>query len=95
MPGLKWSKEAAADIQRLYRFLADVNPDAAKRAALAIKDGVKILQQFPEIGRPVIGMSGDFRDWLIHFGGGGYVARYHLDGQNVTIVLVRHQRELL
>jgi plasmid stabilization system protein ParE len=95
MPSLKWSKEAAADIQRLYRFLVDVNPDAAKRAATTIKDGIKKLRQFPEIGRPVESEPSEFRDWLIPFGGGGYVARYHFDGKIVTIVLVRHQREFL
>jgi plasmid stabilization system protein ParE len=95
MPSVKWSKEAASDIQRLYRFLVGVNPDAAKRAAIAIKDGVKILAQFPEIGRPVQGTSEIFRDWLIPFGGGGYIARYRCDGNVITIVLVRHQRELL
>jgi plasmid stabilization system protein ParE len=94
MPSVKWSQDAVLDIQRLYRFLADVNPDAAKRAAIAIKEGVKILKQFPEVGRLVYGKTEEFRDWLIPFGGGGYVARYRYDGKTVTILLVRHQRGL-
>ena len=43
MPRLIWSPEALADVQRLYRFLAEKNPDAARRAASAIRDGMQIL----------------------------------------------------
>ncbi len=43
MPRMIWSPEALADVQRLYRFLAKKNPDAARRAASAIRDGMPIL----------------------------------------------------
>ena len=53
MPRLIWSPEALADVQRLYRFLVEKNPDAARRAASAIHDGMQIVADHPEVGRPV------------------------------------------
>lgn len=38
-------------------------------------------------------MDDRFRDWAIDFGDSGYVARDRLDGQNVIILAVRHQKE--
>ncbi len=46
------------------------------------------------MGRPVEDMDKEFRDWIIDFGNSGYVARYRIDGSTVTILAVRHQREV-
>jgi plasmid stabilization system protein ParE len=81
------------DVQRLYRFLAGKNVDAATRAVKAIRSGVKILAQHPEIGRPAEDMEPEYREWLIDFGDSGYIALYRYDGETVLIVAVRHQRE--
>lgn len=93
MPQLIWSPQALLDVLRLYRFLASKNPAAAKRAAPAIRQGVKVLSLQPGVGRPVEDMDDEFRDWLIDFGDRGYVARYRLDADNVIILALRHQRE--
>lgn len=94
MPRLIWSPEALLDVQRLYRFLAPKNLDAAKRAVKAIRQGVKVLGQQPGVGRPIEDMPEAFRKWLIDFGDSGYVARYHMDSDAVTILAVRHQKEV-
>jgi hypothetical protein len=39
-------------------------------------------------------MDDAFRDWIIDFGYSGYVARYRADRQVVTILAVRHQKEV-
>ena len=93
MPQLIWSPQALLDVQRLYRFLAHKNQDAAKRAVTAIRQGVKVLTLQPGMGRPVEDMDDEFRDWIIDFGGSGYVARYRLDAEKVIILAVRHQKE--
>jgi plasmid stabilization system protein ParE len=93
MSRLSWSPQALLDVQRLYRFLASKNIDAAKRAVKAIRQGVKVLGQQPGIGRPIEDMPDEFREWLIDFGDSGYVARYRLDADEVVILAVRHQRE--
>jgi plasmid stabilization system protein ParE len=93
MPQLIWSPQALLDVQRLYRFLAPKNQDAAKRAVTAIRQGVAVLSLQPGLGRPVLNMDDEFRDWIIDFGDSGYVARYRLDARYVTILAVRHQKE--
>ena len=93
MPQLIWSPQALLDVQRLYRFLALRNQDAAKRAIKAIRQDVKVLSLQPGMGRPAQDMNDEFRDWIIDFGDSGYVARYRLDAQYVIILAVRHQKE--
>jgi len=94
MPRLKWSPPALNDISRLYYFLASKSPDAAKRAVKTIRQGVKTLSTNPEIGRPVEDLLPEFREWIIEFGQGAYIALYHYDGKQVVILAVRHGREL-
>ena len=76
MPRLIWSPEALADVQRLYRFFAAKNPDATRRAASAIRDGMQIIADHPDVGRPVDDMDPEFQEWPISFGASGYVALY-------------------
>lgn len=93
MPRLIWSAAALHDVQRLYRFLSGKNPDAARRAVRAIRDDMKVITQQPGIGRPIADMEPEYREWLIDFGAGGYVAKYRLDGETAVVLAVRHQRE--
>lgn len=93
MPRLIWSQPALSDVQRLYRFLAGTSPDAAKRAIKAIREEVRVLALQPAIGRPVDDLPDEFREWLVDFGDSGYVVRYHIDMDVVTLLAVRHQKE--
>jgi len=94
MSRLIWSPAALLDVQRLYRFLALKNIDAAKRAVTAMRQGVRVLGQQPGIGRPIDEMPDEFREWIIDFGDSGYVARYRLDSDVVMILAMRHQKEV-
>jgi len=94
MSRLIWSPQALSDVQRLYRFLAVHNLDAAKRAVKAIRQEVKVLAHQPAIGRPMQDMEPEYREWLIDFGDSGYVALYRLAGDEVVILAVHHQREV-
>lgn len=94
MPRLIWSPPALLDVQRVYRFLAAKNIDAAKRAVKAIREGVKVIAQQPGIGRPAEEMEPEYREWPINFGDSGYAVLYRYDGQTAVIVAVRHQKEV-
>jgi plasmid stabilization system protein ParE len=94
VPRLIWSPEALADVQRLYRFLVEKNPDAARRAAGAIRDGMQIVADHPDVGRPVDNMDSEFQEWPISFGASGYVALYRLQQDTALVVAVRHQKEV-
>ena len=94
MPRLIWSPSALTDVQRLYRFLAIKDQEAARRAIKTLRAGVKLLAYQPEAGRPVEDMDPVFREWPIDFGNSGYVALYRLDGETAIILAVRHQKEV-
>jgi plasmid stabilization system protein ParE len=94
MPPLIWSPQALLDVQRLYRFLAAKNIDAAKRAITTVRQGVQVLGLQPGIGRHIDDMSDEFREWVIDFGDSGYVARYRIDADAITMLAVRHQKEV-
>lgn len=93
MPRLTWSPAALRDVQRLYRFLSEKDPGAARRAVKIIREGVKIIARQPGIGRPAEDMVPEYREWMIDFGATGYVALYRYDDSTALILAVRHQRE--
>ena len=93
MPRLIWSPPALLDVQRLYRFLAERNIDAAKRAVKAIRQDMKLIARQPGIGRPAQDMEPQYREWLIGFGDSSYIALYGYDGQTAVILAVRHLKE--
>jgi len=61
---------------------------------MAIFVGVKILAHQPGAGRLIENMDSEFREWSIKFGGSGYIVMYHFNGGAVTILAVRHQKEV-
>ncbi len=87
-----WLPDASRDIARLRNFIKSENPLAAQRAAKRIIEGVKILQDNPEVGVPVENLI-DYRDLTLTFGTGEYIIRYREDVSSVVIVRVRHSKE--
>ncbi len=89
---LVWLPEAKADLERLFQFLLDKNPGAAKRMIRQIQTGARHLQDFPEIGRPMRDDTGR-RELFLPFGNGYYVLRYRIHADEVVIIRVWHGRE--
>ena len=94
MKRLVWTPRALADLDRLHRFLAGRDRDAARRAVRVIREGMRLIEAHPEAGRPAEGMDPEFRERWIAFGRSGYLALYRLDGSRVVVLAVRHGREL-
>jgi plasmid stabilization system protein ParE len=94
MPPIIYASSAIRDLQRLREFLRPKNPLAARRAAEAIVKSLQILGQQPQIGRLIEDMPDQYREWTIDFGDSGYVARYYFDGERITLLAVRHQKEV-
>jgi plasmid stabilization system protein ParE len=92
MAQVVYSQNAASNIERLHRFLAEKNPDAAARAVNANLDRLDTLARFPRLG-PVDPDRPDMRQLFIRFGSAGYVARYSVLGDTVTVLAIRHMRE--
>ena len=87
MAQVVFSRNAASNLERLHRFLAEKNPDAAAHAVNVILDRLATLARFPRLGaadpdRP------DVRQLLIRFGVAGYIARYRVFDDIVTVLAI-------
>lgn len=91
---LRFSNAAVSDIERLYRFLADQDIPAAEEALHALGKAWELLRNFPFSARKADASNPFLRELLIPFGGAGYVALFEIeDGDTITVLAVRHQRE--
>ena len=90
---VRYTREARADLKRLYAFLLEKDLDAAERALDAIQSAVKMLETFPFSCRKAKADNPLIRELLIPFGSAGYVALFEIETEFVTIIAVRHQRE--
>jgi plasmid stabilization system protein ParE len=94
MPQVRFAPPALRDLERLREFLLPKSPIAAKKAGEVIVKAVQVLGLQPQLGRPIEDMPDEFREWVIDFGDSGYVARYRIDSDAVTLLAVRHQKEV-
>ena len=91
---LIWLDQSRDDLERLYDFLLDKDPVAAKRAVQVIREGAKQLLRFPEIGRRMDDDT-DRRELIVPFGAGANVLRYKRNDNKAVVVLrVWHSREV-
>jgi len=93
MPQVIFAPAAVRDMVRLRDFLRAKSPGAEQRAGEAIRQGLHALGVHARMGRLIEDLPEQYREWPIDFGESGYVARYRLDGDTVTILAVRHQKE--
>jgi len=89
---LIWLPDARDDVERLFKFLVEVNPTAAEKAVRLIQAGAGMLLAQPEIGRP---FDDDTRrrELFLPFGARGYVLRYRIVGDVIVVIRVWHGRE--
>jgi addiction module RelE/StbE family toxin len=87
-----YAEQAFRDLDRIFEFLAENDPESARKTILLIREAINVLERHPLIGR--LERHGR-RELMISCGRSGYVALYrYLDGGGVVLVLaVRHQRE--
>lgn len=93
---VRFTLQAEADLLRLYDFLLEHDVDTADRALDAIKEALRLLEQFPFSCRKAGGgrHGPRWREMVISFGASGYVALFEIEDANtVTITALRHQRE--
>jgi plasmid stabilization system protein ParE len=91
---VRYTKAAREDLRRLFGFLIEHDVQAARRAREAIGKSVELLRDFPFTCRKAAPENPFLRELVIPFGAAGYVALFEIeDGETVTILAVRHQRE--
>ena len=96
MPGsrtlrLVWSPAARNDLIRLRDYIGEHNPDAARRAAEALKKAANLLLEHPGIGSRI--EDREDRELFVPFGQRGYVLRYRLDEETIVILRLWHGLE--
>jgi plasmid stabilization system protein ParE len=94
VPQVIITRRAARGLESCRIFLANKSPEAAQRAAGTITQKIMLLEEMPDVGRPVPGYVGR-RELTMEFGNSGYVALYHHDPakDKVYILAFRHQKE--
>jgi plasmid stabilization system protein ParE len=96
---VRFTRQAAEDLQRLYDFVIEREFERggdlalAERALEAIEKGVAALAFSPFTCRKA-GNSPFIRELVIPFGASGYVALFEIEASDAIVVAaVRHQRE--
>ncbi len=89
---ITWSPLAIDRVAEIAKYIAQDSPNSAQKWVESIFNVVERLEQFPKSGRivPEI-IQDDFRE-IIH---GNYRIIYRLQNESISILTVRHGRQLL
>ena len=77
---LEWSADALADLDRFAAFLAEQHPRLAPIISAAIVERAGLLEDFPELGRPILDRP-EYRQLVLRVLKAHYVFQYRYDGQ--------------
>lgn len=83
---VQWLRQALSDLEQIFDYLSERNPQAALTVYEAIRHQVGNLATHPEMGRT--GRVRGTRELVIS--GLPYIVPYYLKGQNVRILAVLH-----
>ena len=91
---IRYTRQAKEDLERLYRFMLELDLGAALRAKRTILNSMAVLREFPFVCRKAQPDNPFLRELVISFGSTGYVALFEIeDSSTVTVLALRHQRE--
>ena len=88
---LIWSPAARADLIRLREFIEPHHPEAARRAAEALKKSAGLLLEHLAISARL--EDRDDRELFVPYGRRGYILRYRLHDDTIVILRLWHVRE--
>jgi toxin ParE1/3/4 len=83
---IRWTKQAIADVDNLYNFIAANNPRAARAAVDRIDQAITNLTLHPRIGRS--GRVAGSREMVV--AGTPYIVAYRIRGRTVELLGVLH-----
>ena len=94
VPRVIVTEGAVQGLERCRQFLADKNPQAARRAGQAIEHQFLLMETAQNSGRPLPDLA-ELRELVIGSGDSGYGALYRYDQavDAVYVLAFRHQKE--
>ncbi len=87
---LVWTEPARQDLREIFTFIAEENPNAARRLLAEIKERAVLLQDNPQLGRA--GRVDGPRELVVV--GTQYILPYQLKEQQIQILAVFHGARL-
>jgi plasmid stabilization system protein ParE len=86
-----YAADAVEDLRRLRAFIAERDPQAARRVALQLLERLEHLAEFPLLGKPVVQAPEpeSVRDLV----SGKYVIRYSVHQHTVVVLRIWHHAE--
>jgi toxin ParE1/3/4 len=86
---VRWSPEAAEDIERIVRHIQQDKPTAAREVATNLYDGITALETFPNRGR--IGWKKGTRELVLT--SLPYVAVYRVTKHSIDVLYIYHDAQ--
>ena len=85
---VRWARRARLHLAGIEEFIGPRNSKAAERIGAAIRSAVRLLQDFPNAGRP--GRAAGTREWVVR--GLPYIIVYEVlaDGNELHVLGVFH-----
>ncbi|SFQ09117.1 type II toxin-antitoxin system RelE/ParE family toxin [Parafilimonas terrae] len=91
MVNLFYTRPALNDLKNIYSFIAIDSPTAAKRFIATLKEKIKVLKQYPEIGKPIYTDKFDNLRQILYK---SYRIIYHFKNDSIFIITIHHQSRL-
>jgi addiction module RelE/StbE family toxin len=87
---LRWRQAALADLEDIFEFVAQDNPNAAVKLASSIRNQAERLRLNPHLGRP--GRIAGIRELVVPRV--PYIVAYQVRGRRIEILAVVHTSRL-
>ncbi|NDV24763.1 type II toxin-antitoxin system RelE/ParE family toxin [Desulfovibrio sp. JC022] len=89
MPRIKWLERATLDLDSIYEYIRQDDPESAKKVASTILKSVKKLEQHPQIGRA--GRVPGTRELIVLKG--AYLVAYCCNEEVEILRVLRHSQD--
>lgn len=87
-----WTTHASSQLRNIHHYIAQNSVIYAKRTVLDITNKIKILDDFPQIGKVVPEIQQDhIRELSIH----SYRLLYQIDHSNIYVLAIVHKGQIL
>jgi toxin ParE1/3/4 len=83
---IRWTTDAADDLERIVTYILRDNPAAARNVAKTVIDGIASLARFPNMGRP--GHVDGTRELV--FSSLPYIAVYAIKNETIEVLRIYH-----